>query len=165
MTPSSSPRRAPSSFESSDLASSFSFSCIACQRMRFPMITTSRTRLSSKPYWSCFSTESRLGREMVPVSGSRSPARIFMKVVLPAPFGDPVCGLGTHASAGDERGTEQVAVEERVRRLVGPQRVLGARETVALVLQHQVLDGDALLAQRLDDAVRLILADARVVVA
>src|SRR5215470_10366046 len=70
-----------------------------------------------------------------------------------------------HASACGDRGAEQVAIEEHVRRLVRPQGAVGARESVPLVLQHEVLDRDALLAQRRDDTVGLILANAGIVVA
>ena len=45
------------------------------------------TRTSSKPNCSWRNTEVFSGRDTLPVSGSRSPARIFMNVDLPAPLG------------------------------------------------------------------------------
>ena len=68
-------------------ARSRSFSVIASQSGAFPISTTSRTRLSSNLKWSWRSTPSFFGRKIFPVSGSSSPARIFMNVVFPAPFG------------------------------------------------------------------------------
>ncbi len=52
-----------------------------------PMMTVSMTRNSSKANWSCRKMPSFFGRETEPLVGSISPSRIFIKVVLPAPFG------------------------------------------------------------------------------
>src|SRR5260370_40927925 len=50
-------------------------------------MTVSITRYSSNANWSCRRMPSFLGREIEPLVGSKSPARIFIRVVLPAPFG------------------------------------------------------------------------------
>src|SRR6267154_3934089 len=51
------------------------------------MMTVSITRKSSKANWSWRSTPIFFGRDTLPLVGSISPVRIFIKVDLPAPFG------------------------------------------------------------------------------
>src|ERR1700674_353644 len=51
------------------------------------MMTVSMTRNSSNANWSWRRMPSFLGRVIEPLVGSKSPASIFIKVVLPAPFG------------------------------------------------------------------------------
>src|SRR6266702_4719808 len=51
------------------------------------MITVSITRKSSNANWSCRNTPIFFGRDTLPLVGSISPVKIFIKVDLPAPFG------------------------------------------------------------------------------
>src|SRR5882762_4701556 len=69
------------------LAYSASRSCKAFHNGALPMMTVSITRNSSKANWSCRRMPSFLGRVIDPLVGSKSPANIFIKVVLPAPLG------------------------------------------------------------------------------
>src|SRR3981189_1732009 len=69
------------------LAYSTSRSCKAFHNGALPMMTVSTTRNSSNANWSCRRMPSFLGRVIDPLVGSKSPASIFIKVVLPAPLG------------------------------------------------------------------------------
>ena len=58
------------------------------------MMTVSMTRNASYANWSCWSTPSLSGREIVPFCGRDSPVSSFMNVDLPDPLGPVRPGTG-----------------------------------------------------------------------